>query len=137
VLLGDAAHTAHYSIGNGTKLALEDAVELDRQLGAHPADLTAALRAYQEASMPRVAARQRIATASSRWFEQLDTTAATGDVVKFAYDLRNSGTEPLPGASGVGWALHRATQLPAGRWARGRLSSAKRRQRARESRPTT
>jgi anthraniloyl-CoA monooxygenase len=140
VLIGDAAHTAHYSIGNGTKLALEDAVELDRQLGAHPGDVPAALAAYQSASVPRVAARQRIARASSRWFEELDATAGAAardgadGAVRFAYDLRNAGTEPLPEPSGVSWALHRATQLPAGRWARGRLSSAKRRQQARESR---
>jgi anthraniloyl-CoA monooxygenase len=139
VLLGDAAHTAHYSIGNGTKLALEDAAELDRQLGAHPGDREAALRAYHAASLPRVTQRQRISQASARWFERLDTTATEADrggaPVKFAYDLRNAGNEPLPPASGVSWMLHRATQLPAGRWARGRLSSARRREKAREGRP--
>ena len=136
VLLGDAAHTAHYSIGNGTKLALEDAVELDRQLAAHPDDQDAALRAYQAASAERVTERQRISRASARWFEQLDTTAPGADPVKHAYDLRNAGNEPLPEASGMSWMLHRATQLRAGRWARGQLSSAKRRQRLRESRTT-
>jgi len=47
VLMGDAAHTAHFSIGSGTKLALEDAIELASDLIAQPTNLTAALEAYQ------------------------------------------------------------------------------------------
>src|SRR5690606_11459595 len=48
VLMGDAAHTAHFSIGSGTKLALEDAIELHASLTAHPGDLAAALAHYQD-----------------------------------------------------------------------------------------
>jgi anthraniloyl-CoA monooxygenase len=44
VLMGDAAHTAHFSIGSGTKLALEDSIELARCIGSTPSDLPAALR---------------------------------------------------------------------------------------------
>ena len=43
--MGDAAHTAHFSIGSGTKLALEDAIELARCIGRAPDDLRAALAA--------------------------------------------------------------------------------------------
>src|SRR5688572_1371463 len=46
VLMGDAAHTAHFSIGSGTKLALEDAIELARCIGRNPGDLAAASQAY-------------------------------------------------------------------------------------------
>src|SRR5215475_13142850 len=48
VLLGDAAHTAHFSIGSGTKLALEDAIDLAENLTARPDDLLAALQTYEE-----------------------------------------------------------------------------------------
>ena len=47
VLMGDAAHTAHFSIGSGTKLALEDAIELTRSIAKHPGDLRTALSDYE------------------------------------------------------------------------------------------
>ena len=77
VLLGDAAHTAHFSIGSGTKLAMEDALALaaclheSAQAGA-PADrIPAALAAYEAERRPVVASTQRAAQASLEWFENL------------------------------------------------------------------
>ncbi|WP_374205834.1 bifunctional salicylyl-CoA 5-hydroxylase/oxidoreductase [Streptomyces sp. MUM 2J] len=70
VLLGDAAHTAHFSIGSGTKLAVEDALALAACLQEQP-DLPTALAAYEEERRPVVASTQRAARASLEWFENL------------------------------------------------------------------
>ncbi|MGY5126144.1 bifunctional salicylyl-CoA 5-hydroxylase/oxidoreductase [Streptomyces nigrescens] len=72
VLLGDAAHTAHFSIGSGTKLAVEDALALAACLQEQP-DTAAALAAYEEERRPVVASTQRAARASLAWFEELAT----------------------------------------------------------------
>jgi anthraniloyl-CoA monooxygenase len=53
VLMGDAAHTAHFSIGSGTKLALEDAIELARCFGQYGSDVANALQAYQASAPSR------------------------------------------------------------------------------------
>ncbi|MFE2322409.1 bifunctional salicylyl-CoA 5-hydroxylase/oxidoreductase [Streptomyces sp. NPDC059385] len=71
VLLGDAAHTAHFSIGSGTKLAVEDALALAEAVRAHP-DVPAALAAYEAERRPAVASTQRAAAASMRWFEEIE-----------------------------------------------------------------
>ncbi|MFF4252717.1 bifunctional salicylyl-CoA 5-hydroxylase/oxidoreductase [Streptomyces sp. NPDC001663] len=70
VLLGDAAHTAHFSIGSGTKLAVEDALALAACLEEQPS-LDKALTAYEEERRPVVASTQRAARASLEWFENL------------------------------------------------------------------
>src|SRR5690606_345189 len=70
VLLGDAAHTAHFSIGSGTKLAVEDALALAACLREQPA-LDDALSAYEAERRPVVASTQRAARASLEWFENL------------------------------------------------------------------
>jgi anthraniloyl-CoA monooxygenase len=67
VLLGDAAHTAHFSIGSGTKLALEDAIALTDALRTEP-DVEAALKAYESARKPSVEGIQRAAAESLDWF---------------------------------------------------------------------
>nr|WP_308017293.1 FAD-dependent monooxygenase [Streptomyces griseus] len=72
VLIGDAAHTAHFSIGSGTKLAVEDALALAACVEEQP-DLPAALAAYEAERRPVVASTQRAAAASLRWFEELAT----------------------------------------------------------------
>ena len=70
VLLGDAAHTAHFSIGSGTKLAMEDSialVEAFREHGTH--DVPKALAAYEEARWVDVVKTQKAAQTSLEWFE--------------------------------------------------------------------
>ncbi|MFJ2510853.1 bifunctional salicylyl-CoA 5-hydroxylase/oxidoreductase [Streptomyces griseoviridis] len=85
VLLGDAAHTAHFSIGSGTKLAVEDALALAACLGEHPT-LDEALTAYEEERRPVVASTQRAARASLEWFEDLALHVARPPR-QFAFDL--------------------------------------------------
>ncbi|MEV0786010.1 bifunctional salicylyl-CoA 5-hydroxylase/oxidoreductase [Streptomyces sp. NPDC050423] len=72
VLIGDAAHTAHFSIGSGTKLAVEDALALAACIEEQPG-LPAALAAYESERRPVVESTQRAAAASLRWFEELGT----------------------------------------------------------------
>lgn len=70
VLLGDAAHTAHFSIGSGTKLAMEDSLALAACLHEHP-DVATALAAYEAERKPVVESTQRAAQASLEWFENV------------------------------------------------------------------
>ncbi len=70
VLLGDAVHTAHFSIGSGTKLAMEDAIALADAFRAHgTGDVPAVLAAYQQARELDVLKTQRAAQTSLEWFE--------------------------------------------------------------------
>jgi anthraniloyl-CoA monooxygenase len=70
VLVGDAAHTAHFSIGSGTKLAMEDAVALAWAFRSHGTeDVVGALEAYEEERRPIVESTQRAAQGSLEWFE--------------------------------------------------------------------
>ncbi|WP_171162485.1 bifunctional salicylyl-CoA 5-hydroxylase/oxidoreductase [Streptomyces sp. I05A-00742] len=85
VLLGDAAHTAHFSIGSGTKLAVEDALALTGQLAAHP-DVPSALAAYEAERRPLVESTQRAARASLEWFEDL-AWHRNRPPRRFAFDL--------------------------------------------------
>src|SRR5688572_7224981 len=71
VLMGDAAHTAHFSIGSGTKLALEDAIELARCIGRNPGDLAAASQAYEAVRSVEVLKIQNAARNSTEWFENV------------------------------------------------------------------
>jgi anthraniloyl-CoA monooxygenase len=69
VLLGDAAHTAHFSIGSGTKLAMEDAIALARGFQRHPGDLQAAVADYEVERKPVVEKFQEAADESRSYFE--------------------------------------------------------------------
>jgi 2-polyprenyl-6-methoxyphenol hydroxylase-like FAD-dependent oxidoreductase len=68
VLLGDALHTAHFSIGSGTRLAIEDAIALDKALAAH-ADVATALAAYEAARRPILEKLVAGADGSAEWYE--------------------------------------------------------------------
>lgn len=70
VLMGDAAHTAHFSIGSGTKLAMEDALALAACLHENDA-VAAGLEAYEQERRPVVESIQRAAQASLEWFETI------------------------------------------------------------------
>ncbi|WNM17941.1 oxidoreductase [Flavobacterium capsici] len=72
VLLGDAKATAHYSIGSGTKLAMECAIALSDAIVAHPFDTKAAFEDYEKARRKRVEMIQYAANVSLDWFENMD-----------------------------------------------------------------
>ncbi|CAM5694965.1 FAD-dependent monooxygenase [Streptomyces griseorubiginosus] len=69
VLLGDAAHTAHFSVGSGTKMAMEDAVALAEALGEAPGSVPDALDLYEERRRPKVERIQNSARPSLSWWE--------------------------------------------------------------------
>jgi anthraniloyl-CoA monooxygenase len=85
VLMGDAAHTAHFSIGSGTKLALEDSIELDRCIAQH-ADLSDALKAYEAVRSVEVLKIQNAARNSTEWFENVERYAGF-EIEQFSYSL--------------------------------------------------
>ncbi|MDQ1113577.1 2-polyprenyl-6-methoxyphenol hydroxylase-like FAD-dependent oxidoreductase [Microbacterium testaceum] len=72
-LLGDAVHTAHFSVGSGTKMSLEDAIALADALAAHPDDVEAAFLAYEGVRQPQVARIQGAARPSLSWWENFGT----------------------------------------------------------------
>ena len=86
VLIGDAAHTAHFSIGSGTKLAMEDAIALCRALERH-AEVEKALVAYEEERRPEVERLQRAAQVSLEWFEQTERYHGRLEPIQFVMSL--------------------------------------------------
>ncbi|MDB5722042.1 MAG: salicylyl-CoA 5-hydroxylase [Alphaproteobacteria bacterium] len=86
ILLGDAAHTAHFSIGSGTKLALEDAIKLAEVLNRPGLDRGRALAEYQAERSVEVLKLQNSARNSTEWFETLDLYLEF-EPVQFAYSL--------------------------------------------------
>ncbi len=87
VLMGDAAHTAHFSIGSGTKLALEDAIELARSFEKHGEQgMDAVLEAYQDLRSIEVLKIQSAARNSMEWFENVQRYTAM-EAPQFAYSM--------------------------------------------------
>lgn len=85
VILGDSAHTAHFSIGSGTKLAMEDALSLAACLFEH-STVDLALEEYQAERRAVVLSTQRAAQASLEWFENLDQYVDQ-DPLQFAFNI--------------------------------------------------
>jgi salicyloyl-CoA 5-hydroxylase len=84
-LLGDAVHTAHFSVGSGTKMAMEDAVALSQALASQPGDLEAALTAYEEKAQPAVQKIQNAARPSLAWWEHFGRYYDGFEPWQFAY----------------------------------------------------
>jgi anthraniloyl-CoA monooxygenase len=85
VLLGDAAHTAHFTIGSGTKLAMDDAIALANAFVRHR-DLEAALVDYELERQPVVERFQEAASESAAYFERVSRTTQL-EPIQFAFNL--------------------------------------------------
>jgi anthraniloyl-CoA monooxygenase len=85
VLIGDALRTVHFSIGSGTRNALEDAIALFRAFETHGADVPAALQAFEEARRPGVDKFLNVAERSYAWYERFREKMQL-DPLPFAYD---------------------------------------------------
>lgn len=108
VLMGDAAHTTHFTIGSGTKLALEDAIALAARL-ASEAPLEPALEAYERERKVALRPRQTDARFSARWFEEVPRYADLDPVRVFAlmHERRSPLLPRCPPR--LYYRLHRAT----------------------------
>jgi 2-polyprenyl-6-methoxyphenol hydroxylase-like FAD-dependent oxidoreductase len=125
VLMGDAAHTTHFSMGFGTKLAIQDAIGLAEKLDESD-DLERALEAYQEERRAALDPLQRAARRSSEWFENLPSHVDQ-PATQFAYSLWNRRGQYPRWRYGVHIAVQRAAGrallrwlLSARKWARSR-----------------
>jgi len=85
VFLGDAAHTAHFSVGSGTKMAMEDAVVLAQALLEHRADHAAAFAQYEAARRPAVERIQGAARPSLSWWEHFGRYHDAFEPLQFAF----------------------------------------------------
>jgi 2-polyprenyl-6-methoxyphenol hydroxylase-like FAD-dependent oxidoreductase len=91
VLIGDALQTVHYSIGSGTRLAMEDALALAKALEAAPDDLSAALGRYEAERKPIV---QKLVAASRRsaaWYERFPKHMQLAPVDLAMSNIQRSG----------------------------------------------
>ncbi len=86
VLMGDAAHTAHFSVGSGTHLAMEDAIALQDAVRAPGADLWQALQRYEHTRREQTVRLRNAGRNSMQWFESVDWHARLAPE-QFAYSL--------------------------------------------------
>lgn len=109
VLMGDAAHTTHFSIGSGTTLALEDAIALAARLHQR-SDLDVALTGYERERRAALLQPQSEARFSALWFENLSRYMGSGDAQLFAL-LRERRSPLLPRIPPrLYYRLHQATE---------------------------
>jgi anthraniloyl-CoA monooxygenase len=85
VLLGDAVHTAHFSVGSGTKMAMEDAITLVREVAAHQDDLELAFTNYEAERQPQVAKIQNQARGGLSWWEHFARYYNSFDPTQFTF----------------------------------------------------
>ena len=85
VLLGDALRTAHFSIGSGTRLAMEDSLALFKGFRDCPGDVPAALQHFQATRLPPMKKIWDAANVSIRWYEDMDRLVRDLSPVEFAY----------------------------------------------------
>ncbi len=105
-LVGDAAHTTHFTLGSGTKLAMIDAIMLATSLYEHD-ELPAALGCYDRYGRAALRPIQAAARTSMAWFERADRYLDR-DAVTFAYSMSSRyGAQPP-----WRYQMHRATQIP-------------------------
>ena len=91
VLIGDALRTAHYSIGSGTRLAIEDALALTKALEAEPDDLPAALARYEATRRPVVEKLVAASKMSAAWYERFSEHMQLAPVDLAMSYIRRSG----------------------------------------------
>ena len=91
VLIGDALRTAHYSIGSGTRLAIEDALALTKALEAEPGDLAAALARYESTRRPAVEKLVAASRLSAAWYERFPEHMRLAPVDLAMSYIRRSG----------------------------------------------
>ncbi|WP_397475499.1 FAD-dependent monooxygenase [Pusillimonas sp.] len=85
VLLGDALRTAHFSIGSGTRLAMEDAVALFKAFKEKGDDVAAARERFRQMRLPPMRKIWEAANASIEWYEKMDELVPSLSPVEFAY----------------------------------------------------
>ena len=112
-LIGDAAHTTHFTIGSGTRLALEDAIGLATQLSKH-AEIPSALTAYGRQRSGDLLEGQRTARNSALWFENVPRYIRYGpsELAELMSRRRSSFLRQMPPALYL-WLIHAGSRAPA------------------------
>ena len=111
-LMGDAAHTTHFTIGSGTRLALEDAIGLAAQLREH-ADIPSALTAYGRQRSGDLIEAQRTARNSAHWFENVPRYIRYGtpELAELMSRRRSSFLRRMPPVLYL-WLIHAGSRAP-------------------------